>query len=82
MNKWMIVAAGAMLAMGGTAMAGPAAWCKGAGNDKADMSDLSSKDSRAVIKASAAQLDTWEEMACRASTSSICKNSFARCRRS
>jgi hypothetical protein len=50
-NKWIIVAAGTMLAMGGTAMAGPAAWCKGAGDAKADMNELSSKDPSAVIKA-------------------------------
>src|SRR5664279_3424045 len=47
----MIVAAGAMLAMGGTAMAGPAAWCKGAGDQQADMRELSSNDSRTIISA-------------------------------
>jgi hypothetical protein len=50
-NKWVIVSASVLLASG-TAVAGPAAWCKGVeGGKSADMSSLSSKDSRDVIKA-------------------------------
>lgn len=53
MNKVMLLAAasGVVALVSGTALAGPAAWCKGAGADKPDMGDLSSKDAHTVLKA-------------------------------
>ena len=53
MNNVMLLAlaSGVVALASGTASAGPAGWCKGAGTDKPDMGDLSSKDADRVIKA-------------------------------
>ena len=53
MNKVMLLAAasGVVALVSGTAVAGPAAWCKGAAADKPDMGNLSSNDPATVIKA-------------------------------
>jgi hypothetical protein len=50
-NKVMLLAAASLALMSGTALAGPAAWCKGAAADRPDMGELSSKDAGKVIKA-------------------------------
>ena len=53
MNKVMLLAAASgVVALASTsAFAGPAAWCKGASDDKPRMDELGSKDARAVLKA-------------------------------
>lgn len=53
MNKVMLLAAasGVVALVSGTALAGPASWCKGASDAKPDMGDLASKDARTVLKA-------------------------------
>jgi hypothetical protein len=51
-NKVMLLAAasGVVALVSGTALAGPPAWCKGAGADRPDMGALSSKDPVDVLK--------------------------------